>query len=231
MSTSPVLKLQLSGSQGKTQRYEQALHMLGAVPAAGYCPEPDLNCDGLILCGGGDLESTLFDQEDRGSLPPDRARDRAELALFRAFHQAGKPILGICRGMQVINVALGGNLIQDLPPNLCIFHSGGEPPLTHPVRTLEGSFLHRLYGPQLLVNSLHHQAVDRLGTGLRAIAWSEGGVIEAFDCPGRPILGVQFHPERMSFSCRQPNTADGAPILAYFLNLCGKGLCDPYSYK
>lgn len=214
------LTIQLSGSQGKTGRYEEALHSLGAVPRAGYCPTPDLSCDGLILCGGGDLESSLFGQENQGSHPPDVARDQAELELFRAFSQAGKPILGICRGMQVINVALGGDLIQDLPAPVRIFHSAGECDLVHPVRCLEGSFLHQLYGPLLPVNSLHHQAVDRLGKGLRAIAWSESGVVEALDCPGQPILAVQFHPERMAFSYRRPDTADGAPILSHFLTLC-----------
>ena len=214
------LTIQLSGSQGKTGRYEEALHILGAVPRAGYCPTPDPSCDGLILCGGGDLESSLFGQENQGSHPPDVARDQAELELFRAFSQAGKPILGICRGMQVINVALGGDLIQDLPAPVRIFHSAGECDLVHPVRCLEGSFLHQLYGPLLPVNSLHHQAVDRLGKGLRAIAWSESGVVEALDCPGQPILAVQFHPERMAFSYRRPDTADGAPILSHFLTLC-----------
>lgn len=220
MSTSMSLTIQLSGSQGKTDRYEQALRSLGATPRPGYCPAPDLSCDGLILCGGGDLESSLFGQENQGSHPPDVARDQAELELFRAFHQANKPILGICRGMQVINVALGGDLIQDLSPSVRLFHSSEHEDLVHPVRSLEGSVLHQLYGPQFPVNSLHHQAVDRLGRGLRAIAWSESGVIEALDCPGQPILGVQFHPERMAFSHRRPDAIDGAPILSYFLTLC-----------
>ena len=220
MSASTPLIIQLSGSQGKTDRYEQALRALGAVPLPEYCPAPDLSCDGLILCGGGDLESTLFGQENQGSNPPDAARDQAELELFRAFHQANKPILGICRGMQVINVALGGDLIQDLSPNIRLFHSSDREDLVHPVRSLEGSFLHQLYGPRFPVNSLHHQAVDRLGGSLRAIAWSESGVIEALDCPGRPILAVQFHPERMAFAHRRPDTVDGAPILSHFLTLC-----------
>ena len=220
MSTSLPIRLQLSGSLGKTANYDRAFSQLGALPLSGYCPTPDLSCHGLILCGGGDLESTLFGQENRGSHPPDPARDRAELELFSAFYQAGKPILGICRGMQVINVALGGDLIQDLPPRLGPFHGGTDHDLIHPVRTREDAPLCRLYGPLFPVNSFHHQAVDRLGEGLRAIAWSEGGVIEALDCPGRPILGVQFHPERMSFSFRRPDAVDGAPILSYFLSLC-----------
>lgn len=83
-----------------------------------------------------------------------------------------------------------------------------------------GPLLHQLYGPLFSVNSFHHQAVDRLGEGLRPVAWSEGGVVEALDCPGRPILGVQFHPERMSFAHRRPDTADGAPFLSHFIDLC-----------
>ncbi|MGO5021631.1 gamma-glutamyl-gamma-aminobutyrate hydrolase family protein [Lawsonibacter sp. LCP25S3_G6] len=220
MSGAVSLTIQLSGSQGKTNHYEDALRNLGAVPLPGYCPAPDLSCDGLILCGGGDLDSSLFGQESRGSEPPDPARDQAELELFRAFSQAGKPILGICRGMQLINVALGGSLIQDLSSHVRVFHRGMDQDLVHPVRTLEGSFLHQLYGPLFSVNSFHHQAVDRLGEGLRAIAWSEGGVMEALDCPDRPILGVQFHPERMAFSKRRLDTVDGAPILSHFLTLC-----------
>lgn len=220
MSGAVSLTIQLSGSQGKTNYYEDALRNLGAFPLPGYCPAPDLSCDGLILCGGGDLDSSLFGQESQGSEPPDPARDQAELALFRAFFQAGKPILGICRGMQLINVALGGSLIQDLPSHVRTFHRGTGEDLVHPIRTLEGSVLHQLYGPLFSVNSFHHQAVDRLGEGLRATAWSEGGVVEALDCPGQPILAVQFHPERMAFSKRRLDTVDGAPILSHFLTLC-----------
>ena len=220
MSASTSVKIQLSGSEDTTIRYEDAVHQAGGVPLAGYCPVPDLSCDGLILCGGGDLESVLYGQENRVSDPPDIQRDRAELALFDAFSQAGKPILGVCRGMQMINVALGGTLIQDLPSQVRIFHRGSDQDLVHPVRSLDGSFLHDLYGPVFSVNSFHHQAVDRLGRGLRAIAWSESGVVEALDCPGRPILGVQFHPERMAYAHRRVDTIDGAPIFSHFLMMC-----------
>ena len=213
------LRIQLSGAAGGTDNYCQALSQLGACSLAGYAPEPDLSCDGLVLCGGGDLESTLFGQENRGSNPPDRVRDRAELVLFDAFFRAGKPILGICRGMQVINVALGGDIIQDLPPQVRPFHvPAGEEDQVHPIRAAEGSFLSALYGPVFPVNSWHHQAVGRLGRGLRAIAWAEGGFAEAITYTGRPILGVQFHPERLAL-CRRPDRVDGAPLLSYFLSL------------
>ena len=117
------------------------------------------------------------------SNPPDKARDRAELALFQAFFQAGRPILGVCRGMQVINIALGGDLIQDLPPEQKIFHTSCQGDLVHPIFAPEGSVLHQLYGHIFSVNSAHHQAVDRLGEGLRATAWSESGFPEAVELP------------------------------------------------
>lgn len=213
-------KIQLSGGVDGAEHYSAAIRSLGGEPAAGYCPEPDLSCAGLVLCGGGDIESALFGQEARGSEPPDRERDRAELALFRAFYQAGRPILGVCRGMQLINVALGGTLIQDLPPSQKRFHTGVKGDAVHPVAALEGSVLHRLYGPVFPVNSSHHQALDRLGEGLRVTAWSESGFAEAVELPGFPLLGVQFHPERMSFGRRRLDTVDGAAVWNVFLSLC-----------
>ena len=211
--------LQLSGQAGSMEHYCQALSQLGACSFAAYAPEPDLSCDGLVLCGGGDLESALFGQENHGSNPPDRVRDRAELALFDAFFQAGKPILGICRGMQVINVALGGDIIQDLPPQVRPFHiPDGEEDRVHPIRAAEDSVLFSLYGPVFPVNSWHHQAVGRLGAGLRAVAWAEGGFAEALEHTRRPVWGVQFHPERLAL-CRRPDRVDGAPLLSRFLSL------------
>ena len=214
------LPIQLSGAAGRMTNYCRAFCALGACPRADYAPSPDLGCAGLVLCGGGDLDSRLFGQESWGSEPPDPVRDRAELELFDAFLRAGKPIFGICRGMQVINVALGGTLIQDLSAELRPFHGGAGHDLVHPVRAAEDGFLHALYGPVFPVNSTHHQAVDALGAGLRAAAWAEGGFAEALEHLSLPIFAVQFHPERMSFAHRRQDTVDGAPILSRFLALC-----------
>lgn len=222
MNRGNLPKIQVSAPAEGADNYIAALRGAGAEPAAGYCPGPDLNCDGLLLCGGGDIAPELFGQEDRGSHPPDPARDKAELALFHAFSRAGKPILGICRGMQIINVALGGTLIQDLPSGLRPFHTWDGRDKVHPVMSREGSLLHRLYGPLFPVNSAHHQGLDRLGEGLRAAARSEGGIAEAIDLPGYPLLGVQFHPERMSFTLRRPDTVDGGKIFQWFVEACGK---------
>ena len=215
-----MIPIQVSLPREGGGSYLAAVEGAGGRPVGGRCPAPDLNCAGLLLTGGGDLDWTLFAGENQGSQSPDRERDLAELALCRAFLQAGRPILGICRGMQVLNVALGGDLIQDLPPHLRPFHTQAGQDLVHPIRCREDTLLHRLYGPLFPVNSLHHQAVGRLGEGLRAAAWSEGGVVEAVELPGRPVLGVQFHPERMAFGRRRGDTADGAPLFTHFLSLC-----------
>ena len=189
--------------------YCQALSQLGACFFAGYAPEPDLSCDGLVLCGGGDLESTLFGQEDRGSNPPDRVRDRAELRLFDAFFRAGKPILGICRGVQMLNVALGGTLIQDLPsqhrreeglPAMSHRQTAlGQYP-SHRVEVAEGSLLEQIVGQrEIWVNSFHHQAVGEVASCANLSAWAADGVVEAIELPDAPfVLGVQWHPEKMT---------------------------------
>ena len=152
--------------------------------------------------------------------------DRMEMELLDLALERRLPVFGICRGMQLINVALGGGLIQDLPPEQKRFHAGVKSDAVHPVAALEGSLLHRLYGPVFPVNSSHHQAVDRLGEGLRAAAWAESGFAEAIDLPGYPLLGVQFHPERMSFGKRRLDTIDGAAIFSWFLALCQGGELD-----
>ena len=212
-------RILLSASTPSADTYEDAVRAAGGVPFTRQCPGAEGDFDGLILCGGGDLDPALYGQEDRGSQPPDRARDRAELALVRAFLTSGRPILGICRGVQVLNVALGGTLIQDLGP-LDPFHVWEEGDKVHPVAARPGSLLSALYGPLFPVNSAHHQAVDRPGEGLVITARSEGGVAEALELPGRPVLGVQFHPERMTAARRRPDTVDGAPIFRWLMEQC-----------
>lgn len=215
-------KILLSSPESGAINYENAVLATGGIPTAMYAPPLDTDYDGLILCGGDDVDPALFGQENRGSYGISPDRDRAELALIDAFLKAGKPILGICRGHQIINVALGGTLLQDIGEPLHLFHTPS--PVTgdrvHPVRATDGSILHALYGESFLSNSSHHQAVDRLGAGLRAIAWSEGGLVEAMDLPGSPILCVQFHPERMCFEKARPDTADGSAIFRWFMDQC-----------
>lgn len=217
----PKPRIQLSCERGASAAYADAVTAAGGIPCPGDSPEPDLSCAGLVLCGGGDLDPELFGWPQAGGDPPDRERDVAELALFRAFYQAGRPILGICRGMQVIAAALGGGLIQDLPPEQGIFHRGTRrDDARHPVRTRDGSLLAGLYGPILHTNSFHHQAVADPGFGMVITAWSEGGVAEAMEHERLPILGVQFHPERMAYTRRRPDCDGGEAIWEYFLERC-----------
>ena len=217
----PKPRIQLSCEQGAFAAYADAVTAAGGLPCPGYAPEPDLSCVGLVLCGGGDLDPDMFGWPQAGGDPPDRVRDLAEVNLFRAFYLAGRPILGICRGMQVIAAAQGGGLIQDLPPEQCVFHKGTKrDDARHPVRTMPGSLLERLYGPILHTNSFHHQAVADPGFGMTVTAWSEGGVAEAMEHQRLPILGVQFHPERMSYARRRPDCDDGGAIWDYFLKQC-----------
>ena len=207
----------ISTGGGDAANYIAAVEAAGGRGAARYLPQPDPAYDGLLLAGGGDMDPALFGQSDRGSRKIDPARDRAELALLDAFLGAGKPVLAICRGHQVVNVWAGGDLIQDLDPALAPFHGGGEEDRVHPVRAEEGSLLYRLYGPVLAVNSSHHQALGRLGKGLAATAWSEGGVVEAAEHEDLPLISVQFHPERMTGERARPDTADGGAIFRAFL--------------
>ena len=144
-------------------------------------------CDGLLLAGGGDLHPALFGetpQTDRLSV--DRVRDAEEQALFDAFYRRRKPVLGICRGVQAVNVFLGGTLHQDI---------AGHDTACHPVRCTGA--LAALVGAAPTVNSYHHQAVDRLAPDLHPLARAADGTVEALLHQSAPVLGVQWHPERM----------------------------------
>jgi len=202
--------------------YENAIRAAGSTFVTRYCPETNLSFDGLLLTGGGDVEPGRYGQKDRGSLLVDLERDRAELALVRAYLEAGKPILGICRGMQILNVALGGTLVQDLGGTLNLFHRRIEADKVHPVAAQAGSLLHSLYSSLFAVNSAHHQAADIPGQDVIITARSESGVAEALELPGRPVLGVQFHPERMTGAHLRPDTVDGGAIFRWFIDQCSK---------
>ena len=210
-----------------TAKPDAALNYENAVLAAGsdfvtrYCPEVDLSFDGLLLTGGGDIESCHYGRVNEGSMPPDPERDRTELALCKAYLEAGKPILGVCRGHQVINVVLGGTMTQDLGEILNRFHRRiGPTDKAHAVWAGEGSLLCQFYGQHFGVNSSHHQAIDEPGRGLVITARAESGTAESIELPGKPVLGVQFHPERMTGEHLRPDCVDGAAIFRWFIDQC-----------
>lgn len=164
--------------------------------------------DGLLLTGGGDVDPRLFNEDQRHATVDgvSEARDRLEIAVTeRALHDE-RPLLAICRGIQVLNVALGGSLHQDIAAETAstIAHNQTAPrhQATHHVKVMgEGTRLGETLGAlEVEVNSMHHQAIKRLGRGLREVAWSPDGIIEGVelipDARGF-VLGVQWHPEEL----------------------------------
>ncbi|MFD5824369.1 gamma-glutamyl-gamma-aminobutyrate hydrolase family protein [Lentzea sp. NPDC060358] len=155
--------------------------------------------DGLVLTGGADIDARLFGQRPHPEAePPHALRDRAELLLLRAALDADLPVLGICRGLQLLALAYGGSLHQHLPD--VVGHDGHSPAsgefATHEVTFTEGSRARGIYGPRAVLNSHHHQAVAETGPGLVATGHAPDGVVEAAEDPGRRfVMGVQWHPE------------------------------------
>lgn len=178
-----------------------------------------LTCDGLLLPGGGDMDPKFYGQ---ARIPacgePNLLRDAAEPLLLRAFLAADKPVLGICRGIQVMNAVLGGDLYQDIKPFEHLSHNDHWAKV-HTVTVRRGTLLSRILGQDtVLVNSQHHQAVDRVAPGFTLAALSEDGIVEAIEKPdARFCLGVQWHPEWLS-------DADPAMqgLFDAFVNACSK---------
>ncbi len=160
-------RILISGSQGSRINYENAVREAGGEPYSFYLPPIDDSYDALLLGGGGDMLPSYFGQEDRGSYDINPERDRIEMELTACYIRAKKPILGICRGHQLLNILLGGDIIQDLGMPNNLFHSrcGLPTDRVHPVWCAEDSFLYTLYGSAFQVNSAHHQVVDRIGAG------------------------------------------------------------------
>lgn len=169
--------------------------------------------DGLVLTGGEDMDPAWYRMEPHPKAnPPSRERDLFELALLATARQREIPMLGICRGIQVLNVALGGTLWQDLPSELvgAVDHSpeAARSDRTHVVRLQAGSLIaSALGGTEVRVNSFHHQAIRDLAPKLVATGWTEDGLIEAVEgAPGEPwLLAVQWHPEEMHADLRSPD--------------------------
>lgn len=169
---------------------------------------PDLvaGLDGILLSGGGDVDPAIFGQRPTahlGTVTP--RRDTFELALTRhVLNNTDKPVLGICRGIQVMNVAMGGSLYIDLPDAGKLCHSLNMYPrdsVTHKICILENTRMYEIMGSKDgVVNSFHHQAVKEIADGFVASAWSASDdVIEAMELPGhRFVVGVQWHPEELT---------------------------------
>ena len=182
--------------------------------------------DGLVLEGGSDMWPGSYGEEPlRQEWSGDRIRDEYEIALLRAFVASRKPVLGVCRGLQVLNVAYGGTLFQDLALQKPgpLFHRSAQryDRNHHQIEIVPESRLARLYRGLNLpaVNSVHHQGIKDLATGFVVEARAPDGVIEAFRYGGEPyVAGVQWHPE--FHVGENAHLLDGAPLLADFMAAC-----------
>jgi putative glutamine amidotransferase len=155
--------------------------------------------DGVIFSGGGDLDPTLYSAEPHPETdPPRAARDQAELRLLQAALEHNMPVLAICRGSQVLNVARGGDLVQHLPEAVGHDRHRHKPGAfsDHDVTLAQDSKLGTVLGEHAPVKSHHHQAFGRIGNGLREVAWAEDGLVEGLEDPEKRFaLGVLWHPE------------------------------------
>lgn len=166
-------------------------------------------CDGILLSGGNDLSPALYSEQPSEFLGHiDQRRDRQEMMLCRWALEDEKPLLGICRGMQLLNVAQGGTLYQDIASEIPAADD-------HRASNYQQSFTHIAHGlrlepssrlaailksTEITTNALHHQAIKEVGGGLRASAWAEDGIIEAIELIGKEFaIGVQSHPEALEY--------------------------------
>ena len=186
----------LYGTTGQYANYCAAITAAGGRVMLTRDLYPSYACGGLLLPGGGDIHGQL---------------DATEEFLIQSFVNTRRPILGICRGMQALNVFFGGTLYRHIPG-----HQLSKGDLVHPV-TSRG-VLEELLGPSPAVNSCHHQAVEQLGQGLTVLQRAEDGIIEGLCHNTLPILGVQWHPERQSFALRREDAVDAGAIFTYFLS-------------
>ena len=211
-------KVALAGTESLTN-YIDALKENDIEVIATLDVDEAIKCDGLLLPGGGDIDPVYYGEEMNGSDEPDRELDKAQRDILDAFVKAKKPILGICRGMQLINIYFGGSLHQDLVTRDIHTRKNGNDSI-HSVKSVEeGNLFEKFYGKTFNINSAHHQGAKKIGKGLKEVLRSENGVCEAVIHEELPIIATQFHPERMSYKQRRDDAVVGEEIFKYFKSL------------
>ena len=207
--------------------YYKALENLGAEGIMGTdatAVDPK-EFDGLLIPGGVDIHPSIFGEEVNGSREIRPVLDYLQFTVLDKFIKARKPVMGICRGHQVIAAYFGCRLYQDIGEAGNETHTKKvltEPDKVHPVTAVPGTLLHTLFGQRFSVNSSHHQAVREEKNGYRIMAESEDGFVEAMYHEKLPVFSTQFHPERMCYDHADDRYVDGSLIIKEFLKLCAR---------
>ena len=216
MNTSVSPLIAIVGRSRDTINYERALHQLGAKTITSLSLEQCNDCDGLVLPGGGDITPAFFGQTNQGSRTIDTELDIIQLQALNLFLQQKKPILGICKGLQIINVHFGGTICQHLETAaLHEWNGSDQHHYVYHVGFDRMDFIYELFGTSAYVNSAHHQGIDHLGKELLPLCQAKDGTVEALAHTSLPIIAVQWTPERML-------ETGGFELLSYFLNICSK---------
>lgn len=209
-------KILIAGKEKDTKNYIDVLKYLGAEPAVSLHPESVYSFDGLLLPGGGDICPSYFGQPVIDTRNPEPDLDRHQFHLLYQFLHTHKPILGICKGMQLINIFFGGDLNQHIEEENTHQWNGSDQ--WHQTTACKNSLLEKLYGTEFEVNSAHHQSIHSLGQDLKIIQTAEDGIVEGIIHDRLPILGLQWHPERICLGHTKSGTVSGTAVFRWFLN-------------
>ena len=212
-----MIKIAIAGTEEGAKNFIDALAPLGAKGYAALEEENFDQYDALILPGGADISPDLFGEEINGSRKIDRDRDVRQLAITDIFVKAKKPILGVCKGHQLLNVYFDGTVNQHIPEFKR--HQWEEADQAHGSSCVSGCFLERLYGRDFPINSAHHQALGKIAPCFTPIQYSDDGVLEAVIHTSLPIIGLQWHPERMTGAHLREDTVDGSSVFDFFLKV------------
>lgn len=209
------MKIAIAGRKSATENYVRYVSSVGAEPVVTLNQGEIAECDALLLPGGGDINPAFFGKRNSGSRNIDTELDILQLQAFILCSEKQKPILGICKGMQIINVGLGGTILQDLPT--AFLHRYENKDQYHTSLIARDTWLELLYGREALINSAHHQSVGKVGKGLKIVQHCPlDNCPEAIVHESLPILGVQWHPERLQ---AEHTSLSGEKVLLYLLSL------------
>lgn len=210
------MEIGIAGRAGEIANYVRYVEAAGLVPVVTLDQGVLSGCSALLLPGGGDITPAFYGERNHGCGNVDTELDILQLQAFDLALGQGMPVLGICKGLQVINVGLHGTLVQDLGDSGNQRHRYENGDKYHKSVIKEASWLYECYGGEAMVNSAHHQAIARLGEGLKAVSRCPfDDCIEAIAHESLPVIGVQWHPERIDPG---KSGTDGRKVLEWFVS-------------